>query len=420
VVENGTIREPRLQGGGSMVVRSRRGLSQVGLAMLGLAGIVGLAWYRGQLGDYPREVAPAVNALAGGHFWDAVQRQSFIGPVSVALRAPFVAVAHSFGASELTSYRLGAVPCVAAAALVGVALVRWSRPTARPRVLELLIVLLAVATPVSTQALSAGHPEEILGAALTVGGVVACLRGRYVWAALLLGLALATKQWALLAVGPAMLAAGRRHWWRVTAAACGILALCSLPLVLADHQTFVAATKLAASAPPEVQFQSWWYLVDHNLPYWLAQKTKPAIVLSALPLTILVFLRRGRGSGAASALPLLALLFLVRCVADPQTQYYYHLPLVLTLLAWDVQTRRRLPYATLATVVALLVTNTYVAAYAGSHAASIFYFFWTLTLTAYLLCVIARVPAPARLRNVLATTPVSANRAATIPDHQPS
>src|SRR5205823_2840520 len=149
--------------------------------------------------------------------------------------------------------------------------------------------------------------------------------------------------------------------------------------LLADHESFLAATRAAASAPPRPNFESWWYLIDHNLPYSFAQKLKPAIVISAVPLTAFAW---RRGGGSRAALPLLALLFLVRCVFDPQTQYYYHLPLVLTLLAWDVQMRRRAPYATLATVAALLVTNSYVGAY-SLYAGSVVYFIWTLALTAY-------------------------------------
>ena len=373
--------------GRSLANRPRRlGAREAALAVSGLVGIVALAWYRGQVGDYRPEVEPALNALADGDFWRAIDRQSFIGPFSLVLRAPLVAVAHALGAGELVSYRVGAAACLAAAALLAVALVRWSRTRDRRRpVVELLIVVLAVATPAATEALSLGHPEEILAAALAVGAMVACLRGRYWWAALLLGLALATKQWTLLAIGPAMLAAGP-YWRRVALPACGIIALATLVLLVADYETFLAATRLAASAPSAPLFQNWWYLVHRDLPFWFVAKLKPAIVVSAVPLTIIAW---RRGGGSRSALPLLALLFVVRCVFDTQTQYYYHLPLVLTLLAWDVQMRRRLPYTTLATVGALLVTNTYIAQYGHFYAASIVYFVWTLALAAYLLHVIA-------------------------------
>ena len=312
-----------------------------------------------------------------------------ICPFSILLRAPIVAVVHHFGGGGLVSYRAGAVPCVAAAALFGLGLLKWFPSPARTRAVGWLVVLLAVATPAAADALDLGHPEEILGAALSVGAVAACLSGRNAWGALLLGLALSTKQWALLAVGPAMLAAGRTYWWRVPAAAAALTGLLLLPLVLADQQHLASATRAAASAPAKPRFLSWWYLLHHDLPSWLPQYTKPAIVLSAIPLTLVAY---WRGSGKDRALPLMALLFIIRCVFDPQTQNYYHLPLLLTLLAWDVQTRRRLPYSSLAALAALVITNSYLTSPGGLYAASVFYFCWTLTLAVYLVVVLMRRP----------------------------
>jgi hypothetical protein len=366
----------------SVAVPTRFGLRLAGLAVLGLIGVVAFTWYRGKIGDYPQEAEPSVDALARGDFWEAVNRQPNMGPFSVVLRAPFVAVAHAFGAGDLVSYRVGAVPCVAAAAVFGAGLVRWFPSAARPRVLGVLIVLLAVATPQAADAIELGHPEELLGGAMSVGAVVAGLRGKYVWAALLLGLAIATKQWALLAIGPTILAVGRPHWWRVTVAAAGIVTVLLLPALLASHERLESATREAASAPARVNYQSWWYLLDRELPAWLPQYTKPAIVLSAIPLTLLAY---RRGNGARSALPLLALLFLIRCVFDTQTNAYYHVPLLLTLLAWDMQTRRILPYATLAVVGLLVVTNSYLASPDRLYVPSVFYFLWTAGLAAYLV-----------------------------------
>ena len=110
-------------------------------------------------------------------------------------------------------------------------------------------------------------------------------------------------------------------------------------------------------------------------------------MLSAIPLTLLAYRRR---IGVGGAFPLLALLFLIRCVFDPQTNAYYHVPLLLTLLAWDMQMRRNLPYTTLAVVAALVVMNSYIASPIGLYPASVFYFVWTAALAAYLLMALRR------------------------------
>src|SRR5205807_5716392 len=157
---------------------------------------------------------------------------------------------------------------------------------------------------------------------------------------------------------------------RVAAGAACLAALLTLPQVLADPGGFASVSQHAATATNDTFVQSWWYLVGHTLPGWLARSTHPLIVLAAFPLTVLAY---RRGLRAEDALPLLALLFLVRCVLDPVDNYYYHLPLLMALLAWDVQTRRHLPYAALAGTVSLIVTNSFL----DGTAASAFYLVWT-------------------------------------------
>src|SRR5438270_2503578 len=176
----------------------------------GLAGLtafaaptaIGGSWYRGGLGDYPHDAAGAVDALAGGHVLRAltVHPQPLMGPIAILARTPFVAAGHLFGAGSLASYRLGAIPCLIAAGLLGVVLLRTFAPASRRGAASIVVVLLAVASPAATNAVELGHPEEVLCAALSVLAVVAAMRSRVAATVVLLGLALATKQWAVIAV----------------------------------------------------------------------------------------------------------------------------------------------------------------------------------------------------------------------------
>ena len=90
------------------------------------------------------------------------------------------------------------------------------------------------ANPVTLYALQDGHAEELLGAVLCVAAVLAAQRGRGGLAALALGLAIANKQWALLAIGPVLLALppGRRA--RPLALAGAVVLCIDLPLWLAS------------------------------------------------------------------------------------------------------------------------------------------------------------------------------------------
>ena len=388
------------------------------LEIFGLALAAALALRPGYIADYVWDAKPTVDALASGDVVRALtEHQPAMGPLTIFLRAPFVAIARAFGAGDLATYRVGVFACVACTALLVTTLVRWFRSQTQSRSLGLLVVMLAIAAPAALTAMELGHPEELLGAALCAAAVAAGIRGRPVAATLLLGLALATKQWAVLAIGPTLLAVGRTYFWRVAAVASGIAGVLMLPQLLADHEGVASMTRVASLAPTHPFVLSWWYVLTPEIPIRIASLTHPAIVFAAIPLTALAYKRRADVS--SSVLPLLALLFLIRCVLDPQDNYYYHLPLLFALLAWDLEMRRRMPYATLAVMAALVVTTSYLSS--NYFIASSFYLAWTFPLGVYLVVTVlrgrrteaavpAQAPAPGPPERVL-----HANAAASIP-----
>ena len=120
---------------------------------------------------------------------------------------PFAAAADLAGGGDLLVYQLGSIPCVAAAGVLGLAIARWMERRGASRAACIATIVFSMVNPLTREALVLGHPEELLGGALCVGAVLAALRGRSTRAGLLLGLALATKQWALIAVLPVLAAA---------------------------------------------------------------------------------------------------------------------------------------------------------------------------------------------------------------------
>jgi hypothetical protein len=123
----------------------------------------------------------------------------------------------------------------------------------------------------------------------------------------------------------------------------------------------------------------------YRSPSWLIGLSHPLIVAVTVPLGLLVLWRRGKGSRDA-ALPLLALFFLLRCTLGPMDNSYYHLPLLLTLLAWEVTaTEKTVPVVTLAAVVGHWLMFSVVAPAVAPQTASLFYALVTLTLAAYLV-----------------------------------
>src|SRR5207302_1113379 len=105
---------------------------------------------------------------------------------------------------------------------------------------RLAVVALALASPVTFKALYFGHPEELLGAAMCAGALLLAARGRSLAAGVLLGLAIATKQWAVLAFVPTLLAAreARRRPDRRPEDALALLALILLLRCLLDPLTY--------------------------------------------------------------------------------------------------------------------------------------------------------------------------------------
>jgi hypothetical protein len=222
-------------------------------------------------------------------------------------------------------------------------------------------------------ALELGHPEDILGAALCVGAVLCALDDRPVWAAVLVGLAIPNKEWALVAIGPVLVALPRRR----------ILALLIAGAVAAAFIapfTFGAFGGGASGGGAVAQgvgvgtgaifqpWQLWWWLGSlahtssgalsghRSAPGWVESLTHPLIIAVMPPLTALYAWLGRKGLGGRPrrdhVFMLLALLLALRCVLDPWDVAYYALPFLVALLTWEVSRSARSPVVTLAATLA--------------------------------------------------------------------
>lgn len=298
-------------------------------------------------GDYGSRIADdpaaAIAALAHGHLSAAAHVQPFMGLTSVLVRLPFAAIATALDEGRMLTYRFGVFPCALALALVVLAVVR--RAHIQP-VVGLLIVVISVLNPITVYWLN-GHPEELLGGALCVASVLAAMDDRPVLAGVLLGLAVGTKEWALLAALPTMVAClrGRRRMLLIAAVVAAPLVL-TLPVI---NPTAFARVSRGIGALSWPSFRSWWWMVSgyrhvklahgvstsvHVLPLGLTRTD-----VSFLPLIIaapLAWLHVRRGSPRPhDAMRLLALVLLLRCTLDPECGPYYTVPAIIALLAWE-------------------------------------------------------------------------------------
>ncbi len=339
-----------------MPQRLRENAVILSLALVAVATVAWLTLYGFAWNDYDNEVAPAYAALVAGHVSLFLRLAPAYGG-SVILRAPFALLPGLWGGGALAVYRAVSVPCLMAAAGLGVWFVAQLRARGADRIGRAAVLIVAVANPVFLPTLEVGHPEELLGAVLCVAAVLFALRERWLWAAIFLGLAIANKEWAVLAVGPVLIALPRDRL-RTLLVAGAVSAVILAPLELVGPSTFSIGARAVATQTGTIfqPWQLWWFFGSHGHvvhgafgaikpgyrtpPAWLGGTPHLLIVAIALPLSVLCLARmRAR----TDALLLLALLLLLRCVLDPWDTAYYALPFLFALLAWEVLARDRLP-----------------------------------------------------------------------------
>ena len=361
-------------------------LAALGPVVLAWLGLLGFAFT-----DYEVEAAPALAALVRGDVARFLELCPAYGG-SLMLRAPFALAADALGGGDVAVFRAVAVPCLLAGAALGVVLGASLLARGAGRGTVATVVGLCAANPITLRALDIGHPEELLGAVLCAGAVLAALRGRSTLAGVLLGLAVANKAWALLAVGPVLLAlqADRR---RALAIAGALAAAFVLPLLLTGTPSAApgAAAKTGAIFQP---WQVWWFLGATGeairgadglvkegyraAPGWVSPLSHPLIVGLALPLSLLAWRRR------SDPLLLLALLFVLRCVLDPWNTAYYALPAIITLVVWEATRTERPPVYALAVTMATWAMWEWVVPIASADVESLVYLAWSLPLVGFL------------------------------------
>jgi Glycosyltransferase family 87 len=383
-------------------------MAGAGCATTAWLGLYGFAW-----SDYETEARPAFAALAHGHVLEFLRLAPVYGG-SLVERAPFALLPGLWGGGELAVYRMVALPCLLASAALGVWLVARMRAEGRPTLARAVALGVCVANPITVNALEFGHPEELLGACLCVASVLLASRGRYVWAGALLGLAIANKEWALLALGPVLLALPARRRLTCLASAGGVAAAVLSPLVAVGSSGFLAGTRALAVAPGAIfqPWQVWWFLGAPNdvpapsgvvrivpigaplsshpqwrlAPPWLPGLVHPLILAVALGLAVALWLQRRRGTGRSAigerdALLALALVMLLRCLLDSWDVMYYLLPFVLALLAWEVRGRSMRPPALALSSSALAwISFQWLPSHASPDAQAAFFLAWSLPL----------------------------------------
>jgi hypothetical protein len=197
------------------------------------------------------------------------------------------------------------------------------------------------------------HLDDVMAIAAAMTAMAIIASGRRWWlAAFLVGIAIASKPWALV-VAPCLLGLPREQRARASLVTILTAAACWGPFVLGDSQTVSAL----GSFQFPVDHTSTMHLLGvplGNAPKWV----RPAQFVGGF-LIALAAVRQRRWL----AVPLIAFAF--RVVVDPQTWIYYGIGPLIGAVLWDAAVDRKWPAWTIATAVAEFGVPTIAPSWAG-------------------------------------------------------
>lgn len=106
------------------------------------------------------------------------------------------------------------------------------------------VVFVALVPIVWTPLLDDFHPQDLVALGLVLAGAACALRREWVWAGLLLGLAVTSQQFALLVLAPLFVVAPGKQRWKLLISSSAVVALVSLPFVVATSGKAIHAVLL--------------------------------------------------------------------------------------------------------------------------------------------------------------------------------
>ena len=338
--------------------------------------------------------APVMDALIEGDLSRAIDHQTITGPVSVIVRLPAAALGRALGGLEL-EYLFGAAVCLWVLGLLAIALANRARRTSDERLTAPAIVLLLIANPVTVAALDMGHPEDLLAAALAVTAILLAGANKPVLTGLALAAAVGSKPWAALAGPIALLVLDSGHRRLIVAGAVATLLIFG-PAIASNPERFRDGTRVLAEQPRVYAQSVWWPLADEKpVTHVTAEEARAPMIMPAgltrsagqtalLALTLaltLAYVRR-RAVSVEAGLSLLAGVMLARCALDPINLYYYGLPFVVALVAWESRARRGIPVMSIAASALLWLSASHFTS--ERDIGSLLYLAWALPAAAWL------------------------------------
>ena len=197
-----------------------------------------------------------------------------------------------------------------------------------------VLVLLALASPVWMPLTMAFHPQDLIAMGLALGGLACVLRGRWVWAGVLLGLAITSQQFALLVLAPLIFVVPPHRRVRLVGSAIGMWSIVVVPMLAITSGRAFRAVVLGSGNTPSIGGTVLSYMHLDGVLLVIVSRVLPIVVAMALARWAM----RRLGPGALAPLPLISLVatsLALRLVFEQNIFGYYFLALCVTLVLLD-------------------------------------------------------------------------------------
>jgi hypothetical protein len=357
---------------------------------------------------------PALDALRAGNVGGYLDHAT-VDMGSYLLRLPLIFLPNLWGGGSLALYRILALPALIGLVWLSTDLWWRSRRIGVSAVAASCALVLCILNPFVVSSLIRTHPEDLAGGLLCIAAVYAARGGRSTVTGLLLGLAIANKAWAVVAVVPVLwLLASQRV--RAFLIAGAVPALVLMPLVVRALTKAAGAaggssaglsqvTSIANSSYVLKPWEGWWFFGDsHHLmrshfgdthplyrtpATWITHLSHPLAVLVPAVLCLWLASRLDRRRWT-TALLLLAFALQVRCLLDAWNIDYYEVPFTLALVAWEVLDRRRVPVMSFLVIVSGWIVMTILPFSVSPNAQAIAYLLWSVPTILWMLVLLLR------------------------------
>ena len=166
------------------------------------------------------------------------------------------------------------------------------------------VIFIAAVPMVWEPVLTSYHPQDLTSLGLALAGTACALRRKWVWAGILVGLAITSQQFAFLVLLPLFVVAPGKNRWRLLISSAAVVLLISLPFVVATSGKALHAVIFGTGDSPTYGGTIVWETGLHG----------PALVFIARILPLLVSLAiacwafRRLGSEVMKPIPLVSLL----------------------------------------------------------------------------------------------------------------